>query len=204
MTLILKFKVFLLRNTLHTRTGRRTISLTQSGTSSIASEEKYRSGCAEGRMGEILAYADLQNTKLFYSSLREVYGLPQRCAAPIRNLQGEVLTDNEAIHKRWADYFKQLLNKSSSFDPYVTEEILLTSLHLELVDSPTENEQRESMDQLQSCKPAGPEDIPPEVCKAGGQMLIQKFTEFLCTCWEDGCLSQDLNDAKAVRLYKGK
>ena len=37
--------------------------------------------------------------------------------------------------------------------------------------------------------------------------LIQKFTEFLCTCWEDGCLPQDLKDgkdARVVHLYKGK
>ncbi|KAL8570403.1 hypothetical protein ACOMHN_035821 [Nucella lapillus] len=37
---------------------------------------------------EIQGYADSKNAKLFYSSLREVYGPPQRSTAPIRNLQG--------------------------------------------------------------------------------------------------------------------
>ncbi|KAL8594522.1 hypothetical protein ACOMHN_028876 [Nucella lapillus] len=50
----------------------------------------------------------------------------------------------------------------------------------------------------------GPDGIPPEVFKAGSQSLIQKFTEFLCMCWEDGCLPQDLKDARIVLLYKGK
>ncbi|KAL8594075.1 hypothetical protein ACOMHN_016454 [Nucella lapillus] len=49
-----------------------------------------------------------------------------------------------------------------------------------------------------------PDGIPPEVFKAGSQLLIQKFTEFLCMCWEDGCLPQDLKDARIVHLYKGK
>ena len=35
-------------------------------------------------------------------------------------------------------------------------------------------------------------------------MLVRKLTEFLCMCWEDGCLPQDLKDARMVLLYKGK
>ena len=58
--------------------------------------------------------------------------------------------------------------------------------------------------ELQCRKSAGPDGIPPEIFKAGGESLIQKFTEFLCTCWEDGCLPQDLKDARIVHLYKGK
>ena len=50
---------------------------------------------------EVQGYADSKNAKLFYSSLKELYGPSQRSAAPIRNLQGELPTDNEAINKRW-------------------------------------------------------------------------------------------------------
>ena len=46
--------------------------------------------------------------------------------------------------------------------------------------------------------------IPPEVFKTGGQTLILKLTEFLCTCWEDGCLPKDLKGSRIVHLYKGK
>ena len=52
---------------------------------------------------EIQGCADLKNAKLFYSSLREVYGPPQRSAALIRNPQGELITDNEAINKEWSE-----------------------------------------------------------------------------------------------------
>ncbi|KAL8594800.1 hypothetical protein ACOMHN_047517 [Nucella lapillus] len=153
---------------------------------------------------EIQGYADSKNAKLFYSSLREVYGPPQRSAAPIRNLQGELLTDNEAINRRWSEHFEQLLNRPSSIDPSIIEQIQSRPLQMELDDPLTKDEVARAIAQLQCGKSAGPDGIPPEVFKAGSQLLIQKFTEFLYMCWEDGCLPQDLKNARIVHLYKGK
>ncbi|KAL8585003.1 hypothetical protein ACOMHN_043639 [Nucella lapillus] len=153
---------------------------------------------------EIQGYADSKNAKLLYSSLREVYGPPQRSAAPIRNLQGELLTDNEAINRRWSEHFEQLLSRPSSIAPSVIEQIQSRPLQMELDDPPTKDEVARAIAQLQCGKSAGPDGILPEVFKAGSQPLIQKFTEFLCMCWEDGCLPQDLKDARIVHLYKGK
>jgi hypothetical protein len=153
---------------------------------------------------EIQAYADSNNAKLFYSSLREVYGPPKKGAVPIRNLQGELLTDNQAISKRWSEHFEQLLNRPSSVDPSAIEEIPLRTVRLELDSPPTEKEVADAISELQCGKSAGPDGIPPEVFKSGGNSLTHKFTEFLCMCWEDGCLPQDLKDARIVHLYKGK
>ena len=110
---------------------------------------------------EVQGYADSKNAKLFYSSLKEVYGPSQRSAAPIRNLQGELLTNNEAINKRWSEHFEQLLNRPSSIDPSVIEEIPERPLSTELDDLPTENEVEEAIKELQCGKAAGPDGIPP-------------------------------------------
>ncbi|KAL8590220.1 hypothetical protein ACOMHN_010415 [Nucella lapillus] len=75
---------------------------------------------------------------------------------------------------------------------------------MELDDPLTKDEVAGAIAQLQCGKSAGPDGIPPEVFKASSQPLIQKFTEFLCMCWEDGCLPQDLKDARIVHLYKDK
>ena len=75
---------------------------------------------------------------------------------------------------------------------------------MEVDNPPTEDEVTEAIAELQSGKSAGSDGIPPEVFKAGGQPLIQKFTEFACMCWEDGSLPRDLKDARIVHLYKGK
>ena len=59
---------------------------------------------------EIQMYADTKNTKMFYSSLKEVYGPRQVSTAPIKDIEGELLTDKQAINKRFAEHFEQLLN----------------------------------------------------------------------------------------------
>ena len=43
---------------------------------------------------------------------------------------------------------------------------------MKLNDPPTENEEREAIDELQCSKSAGPDGIPPEVFTAGGQTLV--------------------------------
>ena len=109
----------------------------------------------------ILGYVNLENAKLFYSSLREVCGSPQRSAAQILNLQGELLTDSEPINKRWSEHSKQLLNRSSSTDPNVIEEIPARPLHMEFDDPPTEDDVKETTDECQCGKSAGPDGILP-------------------------------------------
>ncbi|KAL8590537.1 hypothetical protein ACOMHN_010973 [Nucella lapillus] len=103
---------------------------------------------------EIQGYADSKNAKLFYSSLREVYGPPQRSAALIRNLQGELLIDNKAINQRWSEHFEQLLNRPSSIDPSVIEQIQSRPLHMELDDPPTKDEVAGAIAELQCGGPA--------------------------------------------------
>ncbi|KAL8603437.1 hypothetical protein ACOMHN_053104 [Nucella lapillus] len=73
-----------------------------------------------------------------------------------------------------------------------------------VTNPPTKDKVARAIAQLQCGKSAGPDGMPLEVFKAGSQPLIQKFTEFLCMCWEDGCLPQNLKDARIVHLYKGK
>ena len=111
---------------------------------------------------------------------------PQRSAVPVRNLQGELLTDNEAINRRWSEHFNQLLNRPSAVDPAAIEEIEIRPTCLDLDEPPTEEEVEKAISELQCGKAAGPDGIPPEVFKTGGATLVQKFTEILGVCWDDG------------------
>ena len=67
----------------------------------------------DGRMAEKKGIGDtdlcwLKYAKMRYSSLRDIYGTLQRSAAPVRNLQGKILFDNEASIK----YSQNTLNSS--------------------------------------------------------------------------------------------
>ena len=153
---------------------------------------------------EIQRYADTKNAKKFYSSIKKVYGPTQSGNAPIRNLEGDLLTDKEAIDKRFSEHFEQLLNRPSSIDPNAINDIPQRKINEQLGVLPTEEEVIEAIDELQSDKAAGPDGIPPEVFKVGGPALVKRLTEFLCHCWHDGEIPQDLKDARIVHLYKGK
>ena len=153
---------------------------------------------------EIQRYADTNNTKMFYSSIKEVYGPKQLSTSPIKNLEGELLTDNAAIDKRFAEHFEELLNRPSAIDTNAINEIPVRAVNNEIDELPTEQEVAKAIEELQSGKAAGPDGIPPEVFKAGGPALVKRLTEFLCHCWNDGELPQDLKDARIVHLYKGK
>ena len=73
---------------------------------------------------------------------------------------------------------------------------------MEFDDLHTEDDVREVNDEIQFGKSAGPDDIAPEVFKAGGQPLIQKLTEFhVLRGW---LLTKDLKDARIVHPCKDK
>ena len=58
--------------------------------------------------------------------------------------------------------------------------------------------------QLQTGKAPGPDGIPAEVFKAGGETLITHLTRMFQVFWVNGQLPQDLRDANIIHLYKNK
>ncbi|KAL8593739.1 hypothetical protein ACOMHN_042033 [Nucella lapillus] len=73
---------------------------------------------------------------------------------------------------------------------------------MELDDQPTRDEVAGAIESCSVVNQQAP--MAFRLKFSGSQPLIQKFTEFLCMCWKDVCLHQDLKDAGIVYLYKGK
>ena len=72
----------------------------------------------------------------------------------------------------------------------------------ELDNEPTVEELSKTIDSLASGKAPGNDAIPPEVTKDGRRALLMHLHEFLCLCWKEGAVPQDIRDAKIVTLYK--
>jgi hypothetical protein len=51
---------------------------------------------------------------------------------------------------------------------------------------------------------AGPDGIPPEIFKDGGDAMVTKLTKLLQKFWEEGLVPQDIKDANIIHLYKNK
>ena len=106
--------------------------------------------------------------------------LKKLSTAPIKNTDGEILTDNETIDRWFAQHFEQLLNRLSAIDIEAINEIPQRTVNLSLDNLPSEHEVAKAIQELQSGKAAGPDGIPPEVFKHGDPALVKSFTEFMC------------------------
>ena len=64
---------------------------------------------------EIQSFADRKDMKKFHDALKTIYGQKSSGATPLLSADGStLLTDKDAILKRWAEHFNSVLNRPSS------------------------------------------------------------------------------------------
>ena len=69
---------------------------------------------------------------------------------------------------------------------------------------PTKAENVKAIKQLQTGKAPGPDGIPPEIFKTGGEALTEQLLGMFQLFWERGGVPKDLKDANIAHLYKNK
>ena len=153
---------------------------------------------------ELQQYADRHDSKKFFEGLKTVYGPPSSKTTPIRDSEGNLLTEKATILQRWAEHFNQLLNRPSSIDEQTIQDIPQRPLIESLDEPPTLPETIKAISQLQAGKAPGSDGIPPEIYKTGGLALSTNLTDLFRLCWEKGELPQDFKDANIIHLYKNK
>ncbi|XP_063585355.1 uncharacterized protein LOC134762738 [Penaeus indicus] len=156
------------------------------------------------KAAEVQDHANENRTKEFYDGLKSIFGPVQCKTAPIRNRDGMLLTDKEDILKQWTLHFSTLLNQTLAVADEALEGIQQRPIILELDAPPNTAETVAAVKQLQTSKVPGPDGIPAEVFKAGGEALITHLTRLFQVFWANGKLPQDFRDANIIHLYKNK
>jgi len=123
---------------------------------------------------------------------------------PVHAADGTLLTDKVHILERWTAHFSQLLNRPSAVDVQALNDMPQRPLIPTLDESPTREETVKAISQLQTGKAPGPDGIPPEIYKAGGEAIIDRLTSLFQAFRERGELPQNLKDANIIHLYKNK
>ena len=137
--------------------------------------------------------------------LKAVYGPSHQIQAPLRSSEGcTLLTDKEAILKRWSEHFEGLFSDQRTVQGSSLVKIPQVDVRLELGDPPTRKETRKATMQLKVGKSPGIDDIPAEVYQHGGEAVLDELQDLFTNCWEKGTLMQDLRDAVIISLYKNK
>ena len=118
---------------------------------------------------EIQSFADRKDMKKFRDALKTIYGPKSSGATKLLSADGStLLTDKEAILKRWAEHFSSVLNRPSSINDDAIHRLPQLECNVLLDEFPTVMETRKAVQQLSSGKAPGTDANPAEIYKAGG------------------------------------
>ena len=148
--------------------------------------------------------ADRHDMKEFYAGLKVVYGRREISCAPVKSLDGCLITDRKEVLARWVEHFQSVLNQKSDFDSQVLSKIPQWATATHLDDTPTVQEIQHSLKEMSSGKAPGIDGIPAEVLKYGGPSLVTHLTDLIGKIWEEKAVPQDFKDALLVHVYKHK
>ena len=126
---------------------------------------------------EIPSFADRKDMKKFHDALKTIYCSKLSGATPLLSADGStLLTNNDAILKRWAEHFNSVLNRPSSVNDNVINRLPQIECNVLLDEISTVIETRKAIQHLSSGKAPGTDAIPAEVYKACGLSMAEKLT----------------------------
>lgn len=151
--------------------------------------------------GEIQGFADTGNQQEFYSAIKRAYG-PQRTATcPVRSADGsKLITDKKEILDSWAEHYQHLLNRGNPSDPTVFENLPEFPTIPELDNMATRQEVHMAVISLKN-KAAGPDGIPAEILKHGGNAILDSLHDIFQKVWVSSCCPQKWKDADIVSIF---
>ena len=116
--------------------------------------------------------------KKFFDALKTVYGPQSSGTTPLLSAdRTSLLTDKEAILKRWPEHFDGVLNRPSSINDEAINRLPQEKCNPLLDELPPVSETVRAIKLLSSGKAPGSDAIPTEIYKAGGPLVAEKMTE---------------------------
>nr|KAG5687084.1 hypothetical protein BaRGS_017102 [Batillaria attramentaria] len=144
--------------------------------------------------------AGQRNMKRLYEITRTLSGKNNNPTRPVKDKNGQIITKEEDQRTRWAEHFKETLNRPP---PPVPPDIPLAAQLLDIsTNPPTKTEIIKAIKSLKSGKAAGPDGIPPEALKADIQTSTDMLHPLLRKIWESESVPQDWKKGHLIKLPK--
>ena len=93
----------------------------------------------------------------------------------IKDENGNIMVNSEAVLKRWKEYFEKLINEENNSDAR-TEKAEVVN---EEVNCVSREEVKNTLRRMKKDKAVGPDELPVEVWKCMGEMGIKFLTRLL-------------------------
>ena len=120
---------------------------------------------------------------------------------------GEIITGQNNVSNRWAEYFQNLLNVTDE-DNHQERDCGEPTPHLA---ASTDQDDPIRMDELEATlkltknnKAPGPDMIPIETIKAGGQPLKDMLLELFNHAWNTGTVPEEWSQPTICPIFKNK
>ncbi|VDP37613.1 unnamed protein product [Schistosoma margrebowiei] len=113
------------------------------------------------------------NMKQLYDTTKKLSGKYSKPERPVKDKEGNSITEIQQQRNRWVEYFEELLNRPAPMNPPDIE-----AAHTDLpidVNPPTTEEIRIAIRQIKSGKAAGPDNIPAEALKSDIEVTKSMF-----------------------------
>ena len=151
---------------------------------------------------EIQSFANRKDMKKFFDAFKTVYGPQSSRTTPLLSADGtSLLTDKEAILKRWAEHFDGVFNRPSSISDEAVNRLLQVECNPLLDEFPAVSETVKAIKLLLSGKAPGSDAIPAKIYKAGGLPVKEKLAELFCIMRRKEAIPQEFKDATIIHLF---
>ncbi|KAK3516553.1 hypothetical protein QTP70_022057 [Hemibagrus guttatus] len=118
----------------------------------------------------------------------------------IKDRDGRVLTSEESVHRRWKEYFEELMNEENEREKRVEG---VNSVE-QKVDEIRKDEVRKALKRMKSGKAVGPDDIPVEVWKCLGETAVEFLASLFNRVLESERMPEEWRRSVLVPIFKNK
>lgn len=129
--------------------------------------------------------------------------------ATIKDKDGDMITGQENVASRWVEYFEDLLNvenvnEDGEEEEVVNDDEIPAAIYNNDHNPITMAELDKALNLTKNNKSAGPDLIPIETIKAGGEPLKQLLLELVNLAWNTGTVPEEWNQSIIVPIFKNK
>ncbi|CAF3333272.1 unnamed protein product [Rotaria sp. Silwood2] len=135
-------------------------------------------------------------TKVFWQTIRRLHKGGLKQTRSVKDANGELITKEENILKRWKEYFAELYNPSSGHNNNVNEKVSGGSNDITMAEVAS------AIKSLKSGKAAGIDEIRPEMLKTLNDDGIRWLTRICGIVWRTGKAPTDWQTGIVIPIFK--
>lgn len=151
---------------------------------------------------EIERFGNRKETRNFYRKVNESRNGYSQQPLLCKDKDGLVLADEERCIRRWAEYFKELLNPNTPLNRNDANDELPFQTAQPHIADPTLQEVEDEILKLKNFKAPGTDNIPGELFKHGGNALCMEMHELIMRIWNDEELPEEWKTSIICPIHK--